>query len=311
MRALVVSGGGSKGAFAGGVAEFLLTEKNRDYDLYVGTSTGSLLIPLLASNNLEKARKVFTSIGQDDIFTKSPFKVEKGEGKEPKLHFNLLTISQMILKGSKTIGDSTALKNLITTTFEKKDFEYLHDKGKQVVVTVANLTRQQLEYKSSSEFEYEDFCDWVWASANVLPFMSLLVKNESEYGDGGFGNVIPIQEAIRRGAKEVDVIVLRPESRDIHFPPVKNVLQLMTRSYDFMFKQIMKDDLALGKLEAADHDVKLNFYFTPRLLTEQMLIFDKEQMLSWWCEGREVFKSTDPVEVRITTASKANGSWLL
>ena len=28
MRALVISGGGSKGAFAGGVAQYLLEEKN-------------------------------------------------------------------------------------------------------------------------------------------------------------------------------------------------------------------------------------------------------------------------------------------
>lgn len=45
MRALVISGGGSKGAFAGGVAQYLLQNKGRNYDLFLGTSTGSLLIP--------------------------------------------------------------------------------------------------------------------------------------------------------------------------------------------------------------------------------------------------------------------------
>ena len=40
MRALVISGGGSKGAFAGGVAQYLLEEKKREYDLFIGTSTG-------------------------------------------------------------------------------------------------------------------------------------------------------------------------------------------------------------------------------------------------------------------------------
>ena len=48
MRALVISGGGSKGAFAGGVAEFLIQESGKKYDLFVGTSTGSLLISHLA-----------------------------------------------------------------------------------------------------------------------------------------------------------------------------------------------------------------------------------------------------------------------
>ena len=42
MRALVISGGGSKGAFAGGVAEYLIKEKGHKYDLFIGTSTSRL-----------------------------------------------------------------------------------------------------------------------------------------------------------------------------------------------------------------------------------------------------------------------------
>lgn len=49
MRALVISGGGSKGAFAGGVAHHLIEEAGRKYDLFLGTSTGSLLVTHLAA----------------------------------------------------------------------------------------------------------------------------------------------------------------------------------------------------------------------------------------------------------------------
>ena len=42
MRALVISGGGSKGAFAGGVAQYLIEQHKYQYDLLLGTSTGSL-----------------------------------------------------------------------------------------------------------------------------------------------------------------------------------------------------------------------------------------------------------------------------
>ncbi|GAA6773297.1 hypothetical protein AAGS39_40560 [Flavobacterium sp. CGRL2] len=54
MRALVISGGGSKGAFAGGVAQYLIEEKRHEYDLFLGTSTGSLLIPHLALGHIKK-----------------------------------------------------------------------------------------------------------------------------------------------------------------------------------------------------------------------------------------------------------------
>ena len=48
-RALVISGGGSKGAFAVGVIKRLLKEyPNLAFETYVGTSTGSLIAPLAA-----------------------------------------------------------------------------------------------------------------------------------------------------------------------------------------------------------------------------------------------------------------------
>ena len=39
MRALCISGGGSMGAWAGGVVEFLKLS-NKDWDKFFGTSTG-------------------------------------------------------------------------------------------------------------------------------------------------------------------------------------------------------------------------------------------------------------------------------
>ena len=69
MRALVISGGGSKGAFAGGVAEQLIRERGIDYDIFVGSSTGSLLIPLLAVGNIDKIKNIYTKVKQADILS--------------------------------------------------------------------------------------------------------------------------------------------------------------------------------------------------------------------------------------------------
>src|SRR5690606_41739445 len=82
MRALVISGGGSKGAFAGGVAQYLIEEEKREYDMYLGTSTGSLLIPLLANNRIEKAYEMYTNVTQRKIFSNNPFIVRKRGVKE-------------------------------------------------------------------------------------------------------------------------------------------------------------------------------------------------------------------------------------
>ena len=91
MRALVISGGGSKGAFAGGVAQFLLENKKVKYDLFIGTSTGSLLIPHLALGNIDKIHRIYTNVNMGKIFNINPFVVKKKNGVDVVSinHFNV------------------------------------------------------------------------------------------------------------------------------------------------------------------------------------------------------------------------------
>lgn len=292
MNALVISGGGSKGAFAGGVAEYLIKHTKKEYDLFVGTSTGSLLIPFLALGDIERIKKLYTTIEQSDIFTVCPFKIRKKNGKV-KVGINHFGIIKQFIKRQKTLGDSTNLRNLIRNNFTKQDFERIKELKKEIVVTVANLTTQQIEYKSSNDYSYEDFCDWIWASSNMVPLMSLCQKNGNEYADGGFGNLIPLQQALVKGATSVDTIVLRLEKNSYNNPPLQNVLDVFARTTDFMLNQIASDDLIISQLEAASTNVHINFYFINRILTTHSFIFDKEEMSIWWQEGLELFQTTE------------------
>ena len=63
------------GAWGGGVAESLHTKKNFNYDLAIGTSTGSLLVPFVITKNFEKAKESFTGVTQKSIFNVNPFKM--------------------------------------------------------------------------------------------------------------------------------------------------------------------------------------------------------------------------------------------
>ncbi len=300
MNALVISGGGSKGAFAGGVAEYLLVNCQKNYDLFVGTSTGSLLAPMLAAGDIELAKKVYTNVTQKDIFTICPFLFKKGKDGITQVSINHWGIIKMFWRKEKTFGDSHNLRDLIGRTFTRQSFDIVRASGKEVVVSVSNLTLQELEYKSSNDYEYEDFCDWIWASASLVPFMSLVEKNGHDYGDGGFGSIIPIQEAINRGASTADVIVLYPAKSEVKNPPIRNAFNVWGRTYDYMLGQIVKDDQIIGKLEAMAKKVALQFYYTPRLLTEQSFIFDPEQMKTWWEEGYQLFQAEKPLSYSIT-----------
>ncbi len=284
MKALVISGGGSKGAFAGGVAEYLIKEKHKSYDLFIGTSTGSLLISHLALGKTDELKKLYTNVNQRSIFNNNPFIIKKVHG-EKVVTINHIHVLWNFIRKRKTFGESKNLRKLIRKHFSKQDFEELKANNKEVVVTVSNLTESTIEYKSASDCSYIDFCDWIWASCNYVPFMSLFEKNNCQYADGGFGSLVPIREAIDRGATEIDVIILDTEVSHYNNLPIKNPFSLISTLFEFVLGNVEKHNVTIGKLAAKNNDVKLNLYYTPTVLTMNSLIFDKEKMTLWWKEG--------------------------
>lgn len=284
MRALVISGGGSKGAFAGGVAQFLIEKQKLDYDLYLGTSTGSLLIPHLANGHIEKVYDMYTSVNQRSIFSNNPFLVRK-KGDKEYVAINYLNVLWQLIKRKRTFGESKNLRKNIRKYFGESDYQRLLSMNKDIIVTVSNLTMNRVEYKSIKDWSYYDFCDWIWMSCNYIPFMSLAKKNGHEYADGGLGCVIPIREAIRRGATEVDAIILETENMQHKKVLGKNPFSLMVNLYSFVLDQLESHDIVEGRLAAMNKDVRLNTYFTPTRLTENSLYFNKKLMTEWWEQG--------------------------
>ncbi len=284
MKALVISGGGSKGAFAGGVAQYLIEDLKRQYQLFIGTSTGSLLVSHLALNKIEKIKSVYTSVTNDNIFDVCPFVIKKRHGTQ-NIGIRHLAVVLNFIRGSKTFGESYNLRSLIKKTLLEDEFLELKNSNLDIIVTVSNLSLNQVEYKSIKEFDYEAFIDWIWVSCNYTPFMSLIKKNGCEYADGGMGNMVPIEEAIKRGATEVDVIVLQTEVNQLNRMSSRNPFSLITNIFGFMLDRIENQNIKIGKFVASHHDAIINFYYAPTILTTNSLIFDKEKMTKWWQDG--------------------------
>lgn len=284
MRALVISGGGSKGAYAGGVAQYLIKEEGIDYDMFLGTSTGSLLVPHLAADKIDKIHQVFTNVNQSHIFSVNPFVIRK-KGNREFVSIDFLNTLWQFIKMKRTFGESKALRRHIRKHFTYDEYKLIKTTKDDVVVTVANLSKNRVEYKSIKDFSYDEFCDWIWISCNYIPFMSLVKKEGFEYADGGLGCVVPIREAILRGATEVDAIVLESESMEYNKVLGKNPFSLMINLFGHLLDQVERNDITIGKLAAKNKNVKLNLYYTPAKLTENSLIFNKKLMTTWWQQG--------------------------
>lgn len=220
------------------------------------------------------------------IFNVNPFYIKNKNGTNVVTinHFNVII---QFIRGRRTFGESKRLRKYIKSNFSITEFNELKSTTVDVVITVTNISKNEAEYKSIKECTYDEFCDWVWISSNYIPFMSLVSKNDSDYGDGGFSSLVPISEAIQRGATEIDVIILETEVNTTKMEIGKNPFSLMIDIFRIALVQVEKHDIALGKLIASNKDVKLNLFYTPIKLTDNALIFDKKEMKKWWLQGYE------------------------
>ena len=267
-KALVISGGGSKGAFAGGLAQYLIEEAKQSYSLFFGTSTGSFLVSHLAGNEIASIKDAFTHVTQEKIFSNSPF-IIKQSGKLVKTKINHFNVVKNFLNGKKTFGESKNLRKLLARHFDTSLFESLKSEARGCGLCFKFYRRIRWN-TNLSECTYDDFLDWIWVVLQFfLPFMSLVVKNRFEYADGGFGCIIAIEEAIRRGATEIDAIMLTTEVQQLNRMRSRNAFDVVLSTLDFMGDQIIQDNIKVGQLLAKEKGVKLRLFYTPKVLDHE------------------------------------------
>ncbi|MCB9202831.1 MAG: patatin-like phospholipase family protein [Flavobacteriales bacterium] len=283
-RALVISGGGSKGAFAGGMIEFLITQMKLEYDLFIGTSTGALLTTLFASEQLELAKKAFTTTSQEDIFDVNPFKIKRDKY-GTSLNLNHYNIIKQFVNKKKTFGESRNLRKLIKKYFTQDLYDCDCFRKKEIYVTVSNLSTNGLEYKKLQDYSLEDVIDWVWISCNYAPFMSIVKKENNMYADGGYADFIAIDKAIEEGATHIDAILLDPEDHLVNYTNFNNPFTSIFRINDFMFNRIQKLEVENAILKCSFRGIKLKIHYLPYILTDNSLIFNPEKMRKWWDDG--------------------------
>jgi len=133
-------GEGSKGAFAGGVAQYLMEVEKTGIWHSSRHLYGSLLIPQLALNKIGKLYDIYTNVNQRSIFSLNPFIVRK-KGDREYVSINFLTTFLQFIKSKRTFGESKALRRTIRKNFTVKEFQKIKESHKDVVVTVSNLLK--------------------------------------------------------------------------------------------------------------------------------------------------------------------------
>jgi hypothetical protein len=304
-RVLVISGGGSRGAWGGGVAKQFVKDSMRNYRAIFGTSSGSLLAPLIAADKFTEMEEGFTQINQNAIFNENPFR-NNGKVKAGRAFIK-------VLFGSKNLGETKNLRNRIIQFFSNADYQSFRNNNKTVVVSVVSLTTNTLAYKSSDSIsDYNRMVNWVWASANQPVFMSSVPMDGELWVDGGIKENVPIEEAIKfareKAIDTIDVIVLNTLSEHHDrwpLPGEKNtIVPKIMRTINIFSDEIKISDLKIGILNAGiNKKIVLNLYpmnDTEFELAPQSLLFIKERQQELWERGRNhkfsINKAVTPTE---------------
>ena len=277
-KTAVISGGGSKGAFTVGLIA-RLGNNGEDYQTVIGVSTGALMAPLVALRDYDKLINAYTSVTQKSIFNFNPFN-KKGHISITKLIWRLVILNR------QTLGESKNLLKLIYQFFTEANFEELEKGRREVIAGVYNKNLQRMEYKSTQDegMSYQDMVEWIWASANAFPAMSILTKNGHQYEDGGTAELIPICRAVEMGCKDIDVYVHRSREQIWNPEPkghVKNFRHNLMRKIDDLRLEIERGDIREGLKSAEVAGCKVRIMYLPSPLTNNALMFNQAEMQEW------------------------------
>jgi len=136
-----------------------------------------------------------------------------------------------------SLYDSAPLVKLIK---ENISLDRIRASGKKVSVGTVSLTSGKYTIFNQDS---DDFIDAVLASSAFPVIMSPVKIGTELWLDGGMKQITPLHTAIEMGATEIDVIITSPETRNKHFIPKPNIVDVIKRAFDLSTDKIMSNDL--------------------------------------------------------------------
>lgn len=197
--ALVLSGGGSKGAYEIGVYMALI-KLHKKIDIVTGTSIGAVNGLFIVQNDLRHALKLWKKMNFSVIYNENDFPLEK-DLKLPEIYITHL--KNFINEGGT---DPSKLSSIFDKYFKPKSF---FNSPVDYGLVAYNLTKNKPVLKTKKDLTKENIKDYVIASASCYPAFKPHVINEELYIDGGYYDNIPINLAIKMGADEIIAVDLR------------------------------------------------------------------------------------------------------
>jgi len=234
--ALVVAGGGSRGAFGVGVIE-VLREKDVTFDLITGTSTGALIAPLAALDDIDELIRQYTEVKTKDIIRKN------WRGLFWKSIYHTRPLERRI---RKTLMEG----------FPSRYKQLMLPEAPRMFVCTVSLQSVAAQYFSQISDDLakgfgclEDMVQAILGSASQPIFMPPPELFGEQWVDGGIREIAPLGVAIKAGAERIFVILhSADEGFDKSTEKYTNLLSIGKRTLDLMLDEIILNDVRYAEL---------------------------------------------------------------
>jgi NTE family protein len=289
LRALVLSGGGAKGAFQVGALDTLLNEQGLDFAVIAGVSTGALSAGMLAQGaglqgqraELERLKELYFSLGSARDIYRSRF---------------LGVLGAFLFHDS--IYDPTPLRDKIA---QRIDPARLRASG--TALRIGSVCLEDGRYRSVTQHE-PHIRDFIYASAS-LPVLWPPVEIEGKHWvDGGVRNITPLRDAIqalhalrsRRAspgapddADEIWVALASPLDTPPETGGIGTALPILKRTLEILEAEIYRGDFAtyLVRHRSGSAPVLRLRVILPTEVFSGALEFDPEKIRRAYESGRE------------------------
>ncbi len=192
--AVVLSGGGAKGAFQVGVLDELITNRGVRVDIFAGVSTGAIQALGGAMNDMPALLDQWLSIKRNsDIYRKRPFGVAGA------------------IFGADSLYDARAIKKRIQKFADPEKLKRTRKKLRIGTVSLATGRYVDITEKNPN------IGDWVYASSAQPPFFQPLKSRDTDgtieqWVDGGVRNITPLSSAMKLRPRALLTILASPQT---------------------------------------------------------------------------------------------------
>lgn len=223
--AIVLSGGGAKGAFQAGVLDALITDRKVGFDVAVGTSTGAIQAAAVAQDDIPTLIGFWSGIGgPDDIYRK-----------RGGTFLNIIT-------GQPSMYNTEPLRKLLKQSIST---QRIRATGKKLRIGVVNLTTGEFRVVAENA---DDLEQWVYASC-AMPFVFPPQESRDAFGndeqwvDGGVRDVTPLEAALDERPRAILVVRASAPPRPAAPRKYGSLVAIGMRAVDILQNEVSTNDL--------------------------------------------------------------------